>query len=181
MAPAGGLLYPSSCKQAATSFAESLHLCSAFPFAQSTSFIGCTGRTYTPSHQDVYVSRAKRIRFARTRYTSSRHSLLPPRTNAPLRRPRPYRFCRGVEEVCCRKSLSSWCFPGREVSFIRSVQRTATSRPQPIRIRGKVREADSLPDTRGRIVSSKNKRYDYPSYIYFDRGACIQLPHHLFD
>ena len=122
----------------------------------------------------------KRIRFARTRYTSSRHSLLPPRTNAPLRRPLPYRFCRGAEEVCRRKSLPSCCFPGREVSFIRSVQRTATSRPQPIRIRGKVREADSLPDTRGRIVSSKNKRYDYPSYIYFGRGAHIQLPH-LFD
>gem|GEM_PF-2495571 len=65
--------------------------------------------------------------------------------------------------------------------FLRSVQRTATSRPQPIRIRGKVREADSLPDTRGRIVSSKNKRYDYPSYIYFDRGARIQLLHYLFD
>ena len=55
------------------------------------------------------------------------------------------------------------------------------SRPQPIRIRGKVRGADSLPDTRGRIVSSKNKRYDYPNYIYFDKGAHIQLPFHLFD
>ena len=71
----------------------------------------------------------------------------PPSASA-LYRPLPYHFCRGAEEVCRRKSLPLWCFPRREASFIRSVQRTAMSRPQPIRIRGKVREADSLPDTR---------------------------------
>ena len=87
----------------------------------------------------------------------------------------------GAEEVCCRKKPTFVVLPKTGSVFLRSVQRTATSRPQPIRIRGKVREADSLPDTRGRIVSSKNKRYDYPSYIYFDRGARIQIPHHLFD
>ena len=164
-----------------------LHGPNVYPF--SSRRIRIVSKTYTFGGENVYVSSVKRIRLGhetytfcpRTRYTPSRHSLFPPRTNAPLRRPLPYRFCRGAEEVCRRKSLTSWCFPGREVSFIRSVQRTATSRPQPIRIRGKVREADSLPDTRGRIVSSKNKRYDYPSYIYFDRGARIPLPHYLFD
>ena len=71
----------------------------------------------------------------------------PPLASA-LYRPLPYRFCRGAEEGYRRKSLPLWCFPRWEASFIRSVQRTAMSRPQPIRIRGKVREADSLPDTR---------------------------------
>lgn len=105
---------------------------------------------------NVYPFSSGRIGFARTRYTSSRHSFLPPLTNALLHHPQPpycTALCRitSAEElrrVVAKKSLPLWCFPRREASFIRSVQRTAMSRPQPIRIRGKVREADSLPDTR---------------------------------
>ena len=138
---------------------------------------------------NVYPSSSGRITYReQNAYVLPAQGIRPPAiaSSRPERTPRCAALCRiasaeGLRRFVAEKSLSSWCFPGREVSFIRSVQRTATSRPQPIRIRGKVREADSLPDTRGRIVSSKNKRYDYPSYIYFDRGAHIQLPHYLFD
>ena len=181
MAPAGGLLYP---------------LPAGRPLLPSPKACAFTLLSPSLKVRASSVARPERIPLLIKTYTLCPHKVYvlpsqpPPAPNehpdappsAPaLYRPLPYRFCRGAEEVCRRKSLPSWCFPGREVSFIRSVQRTATSRPQPIRIRGKVREADSLPDTRGRIVSSKNKRYDYPSYIYFDRGARIQLPHYLFD
>ena len=172
MAPAGGLLYA---------------LPTGRPLRHSPK--ACTFALPSPSLKvpASSVARPERIRLGHETYTFCPHKvyvlpLQPPPT--PHERPTApssaLSFCRGAEEVCRRKSLPSWCFPGREVSFLRSVQRTATSRPQPIRIRGKVREADSQPDTRGRIVSSKNKRYDYPSYIYFDRGARIQLPLHLF-
>ena len=146
-----------------------LHGPNVYPF--SSGRIRIASKTYTFGGENVYVSSVKRIRLGYETYTFCPHKVyvlpaqpppapherpaVPPFAPA-LYRPLPYHFCRGAEEVCRRKSLPSWCFPGWEVSFIRSVQRTATSRPQPIRIQGKVREADSLPDTRGRIVSSKN-------------------------
>lgn len=181
MLPAGGLLYPSLASR---------------PLLSSPK--GCTFALLSPSIKvpASSVARPERIPLLIRMYTFCPHKVyvLPPQSPpAPnehpaaspsasaLYHPLPYRFCRGAEEGCRRKSLPLWCFPRREASFIRSVQRTAMSRPQPIRIRGKVRGADSLPDTRGRIVSSKNKRYDYPNYIYFDKGAHIQLPFHLFD
>lgn len=89
-----------------------------------------------------------RSRYLLHRLQGSNERPVAPPSASALYRPLPYHFCRGAEEGCCRKSLPLWCFPRREASFIRSVQRTAMSRPQPIRIRGKVREADSLPDTR---------------------------------
>ena len=89
-----------------------------------------------------------RSRYLLHRLQGSNERPVAPPSASALYRPLPYHFCRGAEEVCRRKSLPLWCFPRWEASFIRSVQRTAMSRPQPIRIRGKVREADSLPDTR---------------------------------
>ena len=148
MVPAGGLLYPSPVSR---------------PLLPSLK--ACTFALLSPSLKvpASSVARPERIPLLIRTYTFCLHkvyvlsSQLPPAPHeclaAPpsasaLYGPLPYRFCRGAEEGCSKKSLPLWCFPRREASFIRSVQRTATSRPQPIRIRGKVREADSLPDTR---------------------------------
>ena len=107
-----------------------LHGPNVYPF--SSGRIRIASKTYTFGGENVYVSSVKRIRLGYETYTFCPHKvyLLPPQLppaphecpavspSAPaLYRPLPYRFCRGAEEVCRRKSLPSWCFPGREVSF----------------------------------------------------------------
>ncbi len=148
MVPAGGLLYPSPASRPLR------------PSPKACAFTLSSPSLKVPASS---VARVERIPLLIRTYTFCSHkvyvlsSQLPPVLNerpaaspsaSALYRTLPYRFCRGAEEGCRRKSLPLWCFPRREASFIRSVQRTAMSRPQPIRIRGKVREADSLPDTR---------------------------------